>query len=196
MLAGEPDFQVIGTCGSTSEAFKLLGREQADVVLLDYDLGDEQGSLFLQTAREKGFAGRTLIVTAGMNDPAMVRAFETGAHGVFFKNSSAEELLNAIRMVFRGQAWLSTKAVRSLVTSANLRNHEQDTPTVLNGRERAVLKAVFQGLTNKEIAGDLQISESAVKAVLQQLFDKAGVRTRGQLVRIALEKHSEDWLGT
>lgn len=57
-----------------------------------------------------------------------------------------------------------------------------------------MLKSVFEGLTNKEIGGRLQISESSVKAVLQQLFDKTGVRTRSQLVRIALEKHAEDWL--
>jgi DNA-binding NarL/FixJ family response regulator len=57
-----------------------------------------------------------------------------------------------------------------------------------------VLKSVFEGLTNKEIAAALQISESSVKAVLQQLFDKTGVRSRSQLVRIALEQHSQDWL--
>jgi DNA-binding NarL/FixJ family response regulator len=57
-----------------------------------------------------------------------------------------------------------------------------------------VLRSVFEGLTNKEIAARMQISESSVKAVLQQLFDKTGVRTRSQLVRIALEKHAEDWL--
>ena len=57
-----------------------------------------------------------------------------------------------------------------------------------------MLKAVFEGLTNKEIAANMQISESSVKAVLQQLFDKTGVSTRSQLVRIALEQHAGDWL--
>jgi DNA-binding NarL/FixJ family response regulator len=64
----------------------------------------------------------------------------------------------------------------------------------LTQREQAVLKGVFEGLTNKEIGARLVISESSVKAVLQQLFEKTGVRTRSQLVRIALEKHSDDWL--
>lgn len=57
-----------------------------------------------------------------------------------------------------------------------------------------MLKGVFEGLTNKEIGHRLTISESSVKAVLQQLFEKTGVRTRSQLVRIALEKHSHEWL--
>jgi DNA-binding NarL/FixJ family response regulator len=57
-----------------------------------------------------------------------------------------------------------------------------------------VLKGVFEGLTNKEIGASLAISESSVKAVLQLLFDKTGVRTRSQLVRIALERRAQDWL--
>jgi DNA-binding NarL/FixJ family response regulator len=71
---------------------------------------------------------------------------------------------------------------------------EQQESESLTPRERAVLKAVFEGLSNKEIAAKLQISESSVKAALQQLFEKTGVRTRSQLVRIALERHAEDWL--
>jgi DNA-binding NarL/FixJ family response regulator len=59
----------------------------------------------------------------------------------------------------------------------------------LTQRERAVLKSVFEGLSNKEIAAELAFSESYVKALLQQLFAKTGVRTRSQLVRVALERH-------
>ena len=80
------------------------------------------------------------------------------------------------------------------MTGATTRAEEQQSAELLTARERSVLKAVFEGLSNKEIGGRLQLSESSVKTVLQQLFDKTGVRTRSQLVRIALEKHSHDWL--
>jgi DNA-binding NarL/FixJ family response regulator len=90
--------------------------------------------------------------------------------------------------------WLDSRAVRSLVAGASEKSESQQAAQVLSARERSVLKAVFEGLTNKEIAGNLQISESLVKAVLQQLFDKTGVRTRSQLVRIAIEQHAGDWL--
>jgi DNA-binding NarL/FixJ family response regulator len=93
-----------------------------------------------------------------------------------------------------GEVWLDSKAVRSLIAGANNKSEEQRTAQPLTVRERTVLKYVFEGLTNKEIASALQISESSVKAVLQQLFDKTGVRSRSQLVRIALEQHSKDWL--
>jgi len=58
-----------------------------------------------------------------------------------------------------------------------------------------VLSGILDGLTNKEIAWNLKVSESSIKAVVQELFHKAGVRTRSQLVRIAIEKHGADWLG-
>jgi DNA-binding NarL/FixJ family response regulator len=90
--------------------------------------------------------------------------------------------------------WLDPRAVRSLVAGAHVKSEEQQPAQPLTARERGVLKAVFEGLTNKEIAGNMQISESSVKAVLQQLFDKTGVRTRSQLVRIAIEQHAGDWL--
>jgi two-component system nitrate/nitrite response regulator NarL len=84
--------------------------------------------------------------------------------------------------------------MRSVIAGATGRSDEQRAAQALNARERAVLKRVFEGLTNKEIAAQLQISEGSVKAVMQQLFDKTGVRTRSQLVRIALERRAEEWL--
>jgi DNA-binding NarL/FixJ family response regulator len=59
-----------------------------------------------------------------------------------------------------------------------------------------VLRGILDGLSNKEIAWNLKVSESAVKAVIQELFHKAGVRTSSQLVRIAIERHSSDWLSS
>ena len=172
-----------------SEALELPELPTIDVVLLDYDLGEEQGSRFLDSARSRGFTGRVLMVTAGMNDQGTLRAIENGASGVFLKHSPPAQLVEAIHMVSRGEMWLDPKAVRSLVAGASGKSDEQRTLQPLSPRELAVLKGVFEGLTNKEIAGQLLISESSVKAALQQLFDKTGVRTRSQLVRIALERH-------
>jgi DNA-binding NarL/FixJ family response regulator len=94
----------------------------------------------------------------------------------------------------KGEMWIDSRSVRSLVAGANVRNEAENTAQSLSARERSLLKAVFEGLTNKEIAANMQISESSVKAVLQQLFEKTGVRTRSQLVRIAIEQHAGDWL--
>jgi DNA-binding NarL/FixJ family response regulator len=80
-----------------------------------------------------------------------------------------------------------------LVAGASGKSEEQRNAQPLSQRERAVLKGVFEGFTNKEIAAKLQTSEGSVKAAMQQLFDKTGVRTRSQLVRIALERLTQDW---
>ncbi|MGD1074071.1 MAG: response regulator transcription factor, partial [Bryobacteraceae bacterium] len=194
LLEAEPDFRIAATCATVEDALAALDRHPVDVVLLDYDLGEEQGTVFLDEAKRQGFGGRILMVTAGMGDAGTLRAFESGSAGVFLKHSPPWQLVEAIHKVAGGEMWLDARAVQSLVSGATGKSGEQQTADSLTDRERAVLKSVFEGLTNKEIGGRLQISESSVKAVLQQLFDKTGVRTRSQLVRIALEKHAEDWL--
>jgi DNA-binding NarL/FixJ family response regulator len=194
LLEAEPDFRIAGTCATVGEALDTLAGDPVDVVLLDYDLGDEQGTVFLEEAKRRGFAGRILMVTAGMSDAGTLRVFEYGTAGVFLKHSPPAQLIEAIHKVANGEMWLDSRAISSLVAGAAVKSEEQQPGESLNIRERAVLKSVFEGLTNKEIAARMQISESSVKAALQQLFDKTGVRTRSQLVRIALEKHARDWL--
>lgn len=193
LLQAEPDLHIVGTCSSATEAVAVIEREPVDLVLLDYDLGEQEGSVFLETAKASGFAGRILMVTAGMSDAGTLRAMEGGAAGIFLKHSPPAQLIEAIYKVMRGEMFLDSRAVRSLVAGASGKSEEQRSSQPFTPRERAVLKGVFEGFTNKEIAGQLQISEGSVKAVLQQLFDKTGVRTRSQLVRIALENFNQSW---
>ena len=193
LLQAEPDFQIAATCASATEALAIIDRERIDVVLLDYDLGEEQGSLFLESAKKRDFSGRVLMVTAGMSDTGTLRAIVSGASGIFLKHSPPAQLVEAIYKIMSGEMWLDSRAVRSLVAGASGKSEEQRTSQPLTERERAVLKGVFEGLTNKEIAAQLATSEGTIKAAMQQLFDKTGVRTRSQLVRIALERLTEDW---
>ena len=193
LLQAEPDLRIVATCSSATEALAIVEREPVDLVLLDYDLGEQEGSLFLDAVKSKAFAGRILMVTAGMSDAGTLRAMEAGAAGIFLKHSPPAQLIEAIYKVIRGEMFLDSRAVRSLVAGASGKSEEQRTSQPFTQRERAVLKGVFEGFTNKEIAGQLDISEGSVKAVLQQLFDKTGVRTRSQLVRIALESFNQNW---
>ncbi len=195
LLQAEPDFGIAGACGTAAEALAVMEQEPVDVVLLDYDLGDEQGSALLTQAKRRGFAGRILMVTAGMNGPETLRALENGCAGIFLKHSPPAQLIEAIHKVAVGEPWLDSRAMGAVVAGATGRGDEQRSEQPLTGRERAVLNGLLEGLTNKEIGASLHISESSVKAALQQLFEKTGVRTRSQLVRIALEQHAQDWLG-
>jgi two-component system, NarL family, nitrate/nitrite response regulator NarL len=187
--------KIAATSASVTEALALPELKEIDLVLLDYDLGPEQGTQFIDRARGAGFEGRILMVTAGMSDGAMFRALESGSSGVFLKHSSPNRLVEAIRKVVAGEVWLDPAVTRTIIAAASGQSAAPRRTQSLTQREQTVLKGVFEGLTNKEIGARLSISESSVKAVLQQLFEKTGVRTRSQLVRIAIEKHSDDWLG-
>ena len=193
LLEAEPDFHVAASCATTSDALDFLSREQVDIILLDFDLGEEQATVFLEALQDQGYKGKVLMVTAGMSDGDMVNSFESGISGVFLKHRPPDQLLQTIKQVMSGEAAFDLKAVRQLISGARGVGEELRGPESLTPREQVVMKAVFTGLTNKEIAVQLQVSESSVKAVLQQLFAKSGVRSRSQLVRIALENQSKFW---
>jgi len=193
LLEADTNCKVISTCASVSEALKIAAREQIDLVLLDYDLGEEPGTVFISESRRSGFAGAILLVTGGITDAVMLRALEQGASGVFLKSSPPAELIQAIWRVTQGETWIDSGMVKTLIADAQELGAETR-KGALSTRERNVLRCVFEGLSNKEIGQHLNISESSVKASLQQLFSRTGVRTRSQLVRIAVERHSQDWL--
>lgn len=188
LLQDEPGFQIVGSCASLNEAVAAIKREQVHIVLLDYDHRKEQASDFLEQAKNLGYEGRTLLMTGGISGGAVLSALERGASGVFMKCSPASELVKAIHRVVGGEVWLDSEAVKAMVEA--VRSGEHRVLQRLSERERTVLNLVLEGLTNPEIAVKLQISESSVKWVIQGLFKKAGVRTRSQLVRIALEKNT------
>jgi DNA-binding NarL/FixJ family response regulator len=186
LLESEQDFEVVGHCATSAEALDALERSEIDVVLLDFDLGEDQGTSFLASARSAGFQGRVLVVTAGMGDADASLALKLGASGIFLKHDSPVTLAQAIRLVAGGGTWLDSKLVQKIARRAG-QQEETGPGKSLTNREQQVLEGIFEGLTNKEIANRVGVSESAIKANLQQLFEKMNVRTRSQLVRVALE---------
>jgi DNA-binding NarL/FixJ family response regulator len=188
LLAADPEFELVGDCGTTGRALAILEQDKVDVVLLDLDLGDERGADLLALLQEKRSPARVLVLTAGVSDTELPTLFEKGAAGIFFKESSVLELGRGIRAVVQGEAWIDQRTLATLAGSRRPSTREPQA-AAFTERERQVLSGVLEGLANKEIGSRLQISESSVKAALQQLFHKTGVRTRSQLVRIALEQY-------
>ncbi len=113
---------------------------------------------------------------------------------MIFKHSGPGQLIDAIRRVANGGTWLDDGTLRSLIADSSERKDLESTVRSLSERQRQVLRSILDGLSNKEIAAKLQVSETSLKSTIQELFNKAGVRTRSQLVRIAIEKYSTDWL--
>jgi DNA-binding NarL/FixJ family response regulator len=192
LLRDEPGFQIVGSCASTREALAALEREHADIVLVDCDTDEDRGLDIVDELKKLGFDGYVLMVSARVGGGAVLRALERGTSGVFMRQSPLSELVKAIHTVVNGELWLDPEAMKAMVEA--LRSGERRTWQQLSVRERVVLKAVLEGLTNHQIAVKLQIPESSVKYVIRRLFEKAGVKTRSQLVRIALERHAQGWL--
>jgi two-component system nitrate/nitrite response regulator NarL len=186
LLAAETDFEIIGHCATTEEAVSLLKDHAVDLLLLDFDLGYQNCTEFVRAVVKDNFQGKILLVTAGVSASQASELVRLGIVGIFLKHDLPAVLTEAIRDVAAGKVWLDQKILQSTVSSSSA----QYAPA-LTVRESQVLSLIFGGLTNKEIAERLGVSESSVKASLQQLFSKSGVRTRSQLVRVALERYKE-----
>lgn len=190
LLQAEPGFEVVADCSSGTEALTVIKSREIDVVLLDLDLGQERGADFLERLRTEHFKGKVLLVTAGVNESEVPNLIRKGISGVILKHGSPASLIQGIREAMEGKALFGQNLLRRALESAEDLGPPQRRARFTE-RERRVLSFIFEGLANKQIGDRLQISESAVKASLQQLFAKTGVRTRSQLVRIALEQYRD-----
>ena len=190
LLQAEPGFEVVADCSSGAEALRIIKSSEIDIVLLDLDLGNEKGADFLESLRAEKFKGKILLVTAGVNESEVPSLIRKGISGVFLKHGYPAELIEGIREAMEGKAQFKQELLGKAFESAEEPN-TQPSRVRFTERERRVLSSVFEGLANKQIGDRLQISESAVKACLQQLFAKTGVRTRSQLVRIVLEQYRD-----
>jgi len=181
----------VHTCGSVSEGLRAIGAAPIDVVLLDFDLGNEKGPSFIDKARDAGFRGKILLLTAGVNELEAADLIRRGISGIVLKHSSPAELSQSIHEVLAGKVWFDQEYLKKVLEKATAPEVKAPRTGAFTERERQVLSFVFDGLANKEIADRLHVSESSVKASLQQLFEKTGVRTRSQLVRVALEQYKD-----
>ena len=189
LLAAEPGFQLVGAEADPTLALAVIDVRCVDVLLLDYDLGTHSAEEFVAELRRTGFTGKILLVTAGLPDREALRMIRAGVAGIFHKHHAPDELRRSIREVHEGKVLIEEHYLRKLVQVATA----QDTAAVrLTDRERQILRLLIEGLANKEIAAQLNISESAAKAALQILFNKTGVRTRSQLVRVTLERFRDE----
>jgi two-component system nitrate/nitrite response regulator NarL len=189
LFENDPVIAVVGQSGEASQALAALKKSGATMIILDVELGSERALDFVVEAKRRGFAGQILVVTAGVSGPEAVQLIQAGVAGILHKQHSSDALRDAVRQVAEGGVFLEKDYLGSLFLSMD-RTKNSGKPQ-LSDRERDLIRYVFQGMTNKEIGSNLEISEGAVKASLHQLFEKTGARTRAQLVKVALEKYRD-----
>jgi two-component system nitrate/nitrite response regulator NarL len=184
LLDDDPVFRIVGSAGSVEAALEQVPAAVPDVLILDYDLGGDTALTLVRALREQGLNFRTLMVTAGLPDNVALELIGLGISGIFVKQRPLEELYQAIVDVAGGKLVIEREYFQNLVASTRAAT---DAVPALTPRDRQILGFLLEGLSNKEMATNLKLSESAIKAAMQQLFAKSGVRTRSQLVRVALE---------
>jgi two-component system, NarL family, nitrate/nitrite response regulator NarL len=189
MLEKEPDFTVAGQVSSATDGLSLLASSGAGVVLLDVDLGAERALDFVKGARAGGFEGKVLIVTAGISDQEAVQLVQAGISGILHKHHSTDVLCDRIRRVAGGEVCLESDYLGPLFRAMDRTRSPKRAS--LTDRDKTILRCILQGLTNKEIGARIEISEGAVKASVRHVCEKLGVRTRSQLVKIALEQYKD-----
>ncbi|MFK3983313.1 response regulator [Micromonospora sp. NPDC050397] len=196
LVDSAPDLEVVGEATTGLEAVELARTTRADVVLMDIRMPDLDGlAATRQITEDEGLAGvRVLILTTFEVDEYVLQALRAGASGFLGKGVDPAELLDAIRVVARGDALLSPVATKGLIARFLSQPEDQTAaatvPAQLNTlteREREVLVLVAAGLSNDEIAERLVVSPLTAKTHVNRAMAKLGARDRAQLVVIAYQ---------
>jgi DNA-binding NarL/FixJ family response regulator len=180
LLATERAFELVAEWANAAEALDSLKDAMPDVILFDFNIWPD----LVSKARDAGYGGKFLAIAEEVDAAPCVRALSGGVSGVVLGCDSSTRLVQAIHVVASGAAWVDQDVIQFLAD--RYPHHEDVRLDTLAEREQAVLRGILSGLTNRKIADQIGASESTVKATLQQLFDKTGVRTRSQLVRFML----------
>lgn len=189
LLENVPGFTICGQTATVTDALQLIPEAAPDIILLDVDLGSERGLEIFPFLRSRGYEGKVLVVTGGVTDLEAVQLIQAGASGILHKHKPPQELCDAIRRVAQGEVYLDQHYLKPLFHCVE--SSEGQVRRALADREVRILRSILQGMANKEIAEQLGVTESTVKAALRVLFDKLGVRTRSQLVKVAMEQYRD-----
>lgn len=187
VLSAAPDLDVIAEAGTAAEAITLAGEMTLDVVLMDLRLhgsepNDADGIYATSTIRKLADPPQVLILTTYESDADIVRAVSAGAVGYLLKDAAPDILIGAIRSAAAGETVLGP------AVAARLLNRVTDTRPALTPRELEIVEHLDLGLTNREIARRLVISEATVKSHLVHIFDKLEVTNRSKVVATARQR--------
>jgi two-component system NarL family response regulator len=176
----EADLRVVAEAGNGLEAVQAFERYRPDVTLLDLRMPVMEGVEAVRQIRELDPRARVIVLTTYDTDDEIARALKAGAKAYVLKDISADDLIGCIRDVLAGKTYLAPAAAAKLA--------EGVTRVQLTPREIAALRLMADGKANKEIATALSISERTVKTHLGHLFEKLGVTSRTEAVKVATRR--------
>lgn len=187
LIDNHPGMSVVAMASNRSEALELAASTSPNLILLDLDLGGENGLDFITQLRETTPSARILVLTGVRDTDAHRQAVQLGAMGVVLKEHAPDVLIKAIEKVHAGEIWLDRPTLGRILREMSLRDEKEIDPEVakigsLTQREREVVALIAEGLKNKQIAKRLFISETTVTHHLSSIYSKLGVSDRLELV--------------
>jgi two-component system, NarL family, response regulator DevR len=180
LLAAEPDISVVGEAGTVRSALNRLPVLSVDVAVLDVRLPDGDGTEVARAIQAASPQTACLMLTAHTDDRALLAAIMAGAAGFLTKETLGPDLVDAVRNVAVGGAALGPEAAQRVMTRLRENAAAADPLSTLSSQERKVLGLVGEGLTNREIAGRMFLSEKTVKNYVSSLLAKLGMQRRAQ----------------
>jgi DNA-binding NarL/FixJ family response regulator len=175
LLDGAGDIEVVGEAADGAAAVEVVRACTPDVVLMDLQMPVRDGVAATRDIVASGVAAEVIVLTSYSDSARIVAALDAGAVGYLLKDADAEDVLDGVRAVSRGESPIHPRAARQLLAARTGPRGDG-----LTGREREVLALVRAGLANKQIARRLGISERTVKAHLTSTFQRIGVADRTQ----------------
>ena len=193
ILTTEPDFEIVGDAANAEQAFELIERLNPDVILLDIRLPDISGIEVCRKVAERYPASAVIILTTFTDESLVEQCIQAGARGFIVKDIERFDLKRSIRAVARGEAAIDPKAAVAVL--AQLRRKPQvkfePSPEALSSQQIVILRLVAQGLSSREIATQLYLSENTVKGYVQEILHRLGVKNRTEAVMVAVK---QGWL--
>jgi DNA-binding NarL/FixJ family response regulator len=190
LLKLNPDYEIAGQAEDGVHAVDILVSVTSDVVLMDVRLPGRSGVDVRKAVRDKGFTTPIILVTTFDDDETFFRAIQAGANGFLRKDSSLAELTSCIDKVTNGERVFRpsvTRTARSGLEALQPQFESLDLPEPLTKKEAEVLSLMTAGLSNKEIAESLGVTEATIKTHASTIFAKLGVRDRVRAVLKGLE---------
>ena len=189
LVDSQPDMAVVGEAGDGGEAVALLGKTDADVVLMDVRMPRVDGVEATRSITQRGGTPRVIVLTTFDLDEYAFAAIKAGASAFLLKDAPPSDLLSAIRSVHSGDAVVAPSTTRRLLEHFAAAQPSAPPPALdgLTDREVEVLRLVARGRSNTEIASELVVAEATVKTHVGRILAKTGTRDRVQLVVLAYE---------
>jgi DNA-binding NarL/FixJ family response regulator len=189
VLEAHPGFEVVGTADNGRDAVQLVQELHPDIAVLDVAMPELNGLEATRAIRESCPNTQIVILSMHEGEEYLREALRAGAAGYVLKRAAAKELVGAIHAICRGESYLDPALTRTLI-SDYVRQVERgdETPDSLTERELEVLKLVAEGMTNRQIALQLNISIKTVQTHRANLMDKLNLHDRTELVRYAIRR--------